>query len=337
MAETVLVTGGTGFVGGWCVAKLLKRGYSVRTTVRSLAKAPAVSSAVITADPGDRLSFFQTDLNSDTGWDEAVAGCDYILHVASPLGHTGGDVNALISAARDGALRVLRAAVKAGVKRVVLTSSAAASAPLASVKDAVSDETLWTDPDGKGLTPYRRSKVIAEKAAWDFINTSGGKTELVTILPTGIFGPVLTTDGLGSVQIVQRLMQGALPGMPHFGMNVVDVRDVADAHIRAMTMSEAAGQRFIAGSGWLWMDDIGRILRETFGDRAKKVPVRRLPSFVLRLLSLFRPELKDVTVMLDRKHDVTSAKAQRVLGWTPRPPETAIVDCADSLIAKNAV
>jgi nucleoside-diphosphate-sugar epimerase len=318
--------------------ELLKRGYDVRTTVRNAAKEQAVRAAVIATDPRDRLNFVIADLTNDAGWDAAVAGCDYVLHVASPLGSGNWkNPDEVIAPARDGALRVLDAAVRNNVKRVVMTSSGAASAPGPNVREAVRDETVWTDPKTKGLTPYRQSKVIAERAAWDFMNANGGKTEFVTILPTAILGPVLTADSLGSVQIVQRLMKGALPGIPNLGFNVVDVRDVADAHIRAMIVPQAAGQRFIAGSEFLWMADIARILRAHFGERAKKVPTRRLPSFVLRLVALFQPELKDVTYSLDQKHDATSAKAQTVLGWKPRPAETAVVDCTESLIARGAV
>lgn len=335
MAETVLVTGGTGFVGGWCIVELLKRGYNVRTTVRDLSKAPAVRTMVVAADPGDRLSFAAADLTHDKGWDEAVAGCDYVLHVASPLGLAKQTPDELIATARDGALRVLRAAMKAGVKRVVLTSSAAACDPPYTMKEAVSDENVWTDPSDPKLTAYRRSKTFAERAAWELIG--GSKTQLVTILPTAIFGPILTKDGLGSVQIIQRLMNGALPGIPNFGFNVVDMRDVADAHIRAMTVPEAEGQRFIAGSGWIDMIDIARILRDHFGARAKKVPTRQLPDLLLRALSIVQPEVKEVTILLGRKHDVTSAKAQKMLGWKPRTPEVSVVDCAESLIARGAV
>jgi nucleoside-diphosphate-sugar epimerase len=337
MAETVLVTGGTGFVGGWCIAELLKRGYRVKTTVRSLSKAPLVRAMVIAAGADGPLEIAAADLTSDAGWDDAVAGCDYVLHVASPIGDADNkNPDSYIAPARDGALRVLRAAVKAGAKRVVLTSSGAASAPAPKVKKALSDETVWTDPKAKGLTPYRLSKVIAEKAAWDFMCANGGATEFVTVLPAGIMGPILTTEGLGSVQLVQRLLKGAMPGIPNFGFNVVDVRDVADLHIRAMTAPEARGQRFIAAAEFMWMMEIARLLRDRLGGRAGKVPTRRLASFVLRFAALFNPQLTDMTVMLDHKHEVTSAKAQKMLDWKPRPAATTIIDCAESLMAAGA-
>ncbi|MGH6871994.1 MAG: NAD-dependent epimerase/dehydratase family protein [Rhizomicrobium sp.] len=337
MPEAVLVTGGTGFIGGWCIVELLKRGYRVRTTVRDLARAPAVRAAVVAADPGDRLTIVAADLTRDAGWDEAVAGCDHVLHVASPLGvDAPKDPNELIVPARDGALRVLRASVRAGVKRVVLTSSTAASTAAPRAPDSVADETVWTDPNAPGITAYRQSKIYAERAAWEFIRTDGGATSLTTVLPGAVLGPVLSAEGLGSVQIVQRLLKGALPGIPHFGFNVVDVRDVADLHIRAMTAPEAAGQRFIASGEYLWMADVANILRQNLGVRAAKVPTRRLPSILLRLASLFDKTLTQVTPMLDHRHETTSAKAQRVLGWSPRPARETIVDCAESLIARGA-
>ena len=335
MTETVLVTGGSGFIAGWCIVELLQRGYAVRTTVRSPAKEPSVRAAIASAiEPGDRLTFFFSDLTRDEGWDAAVTGCDHVLHVASPLGaDSPKDPSALIIPAREGALRVLRAATRAGVKRVVLTSSGAASAPPPNAPDGVYDETLWSDPQAKDLTAYRQSKIIAERAAWDFMKDHAGTTELTAILPGLVLGPLLTPEGLGSVQLIQRLLSGALPGIPGFGFNVVDVRDVAELHVRAMIAPEAAGQRFLASCEFLWMADVAKILRAQLGERARKVPTRRLPDFVLRLAALFDPALKSVTPMLGHKHDVTSAKAQRVLGWTPRSVATTVIDCAQSLIA----
>jgi nucleoside-diphosphate-sugar epimerase len=250
---------------------------------------------------------------------------------------TNDDGDALIAAACDGTLRVLAAAVRAKVSRVVLTSSTAASSPKPSVKEAVSDETIWTDPTVRGLTPYRVSKIYAERAAWDFMKANGGSTELTSVLPTGIFGPILTAEGLGSVQLVQRLLNGSVPGIPNVGFNVVDVRDLADLHIRAMTAKEAAGERFIGGGEFLWMADIARILREHLGARAAKVPKRMLPNIVLRLAALANPAMKEITAMLGHKHDTTSAKAERILGWKSRPATTTILDCAESLFAKGAL
>src|SRR5262249_25084771 len=201
MTETVLVTGGTGYVAGWCIAELLRRGCDVRTTVRSAAKGDAVRAAVATmVDPGSRLSIATADLTSDEGWDAAVTGVDYVLHVASPLGTLNRtEPDDLIIPPRDGALPVLRAATRAGVERVVLTSAANAASPSSYAADGITDESLWTDPDDRTLIPYRRSKTLAEKAAWDYIAGYDGPTTLTTILPGAVFGPILTTSNLGSV------------------------------------------------------------------------------------------------------------------------------------------
>jgi nucleoside-diphosphate-sugar epimerase len=338
MVETVLVTGGTGFVAGWCIVELLWRGYAVRTTVRGLSKEAAVRAAVASGGaPDDRLAFFAADLMNDDGWDAAVADCDYVLHVASPLGgDTPADRNALIALARDGALRVLRAARKAGVKRVVMTSAAAAARPSLS-SERISDETVWADPDDPQFDAYRVSKIFAERAAWDLMGDPAGFTQLVTILPGAVFGPILTTQNSGSVQIIQRLLQGRPAAVPRLGFWVVDVRDLADLHIRAMTSPEAAGQRFIAAGDYMWMEDIATTLRSTLGNRAAKTPTRRLPDFVVRLMLPFMPQVRTLAPLLGRKFALTSEKARRVLGFSPRPATTTVVDCAQSLIGAQAV
>jgi dihydroflavonol-4-reductase len=339
MAETVLVTGGSGFIGGWCIVELLKRGYAVRTTLRSLSKEQMVRASIsATVDPGDRLAFVAADLTSDDGWDAAVAGCDYVLHVASPLGYDNPkDPDVLIIPARDGALRVLRAATKAGVKRVVMTSACAAASPPLYSEDSVTDETLWTDPEDSRLSSYRKSKTIAELAAWQFMQEYNGSTSLTTILPGAVFGPILTTENLGSVQVIGRLLQGRVPGNPRIGLEVVDVRDLADAHIRAMTSTAAADERFIAVSEFMWMSDIAKILRAKLGTAASKVPTWTLPDFVLRFLARFDPALPAIMPGLGRKNRHSAEKARRVLDWQPRPAAETIVDCAESLISQHAI
>lgn len=333
MAETVLVTGGSGYIGGWCVVELLRRGYIVRTTVRSLSKEAAVRAAISAeVDPGDRLSFHAAELTSDDGWDEATAGCDYVLHVASPLGtDQPDDPQELIVPAREGALRALRAAAKAGVKRVVLTSSVSAASPV--VRVDVTDESVWTDV-GKA-DAYSQSKTLAERAAWEFV-AEHPELELVTVLPSLVIGPVLVPENLGSVQVIWRLIAGKVPGNPKLGFTLVDVRDVVDLHLRAMTMAEAKGERFIAANTFMWMEDISKLMRARMGAKAAKVPTRNLPSFVLRFMAMFDKSLRRVTPGLGRKGSFSSAKAQRVLGWVPRPVEESIVECAESLIAKGA-
>ena len=200
----------------------------------------------------------------------------------------------------------------------------------------MSDETRWTDLKAKRLGAYRQSKTIAERAAWDFAAKQGVTDKLTTVLPAGVFGPVLTTENLGSVQLVSRLLKGQAPGLPRLGFCIVDVRDVADAHFRAMTSPAAAGQRFIAAHDYMWIEEVAAFLRNELGEKAKKVPTRRLPDFMVRLAGLFDPALRELTPGLGRKHVFSSAKAQKVLGWAPRPAKATFVECAQSLFAKGA-
>lgn len=332
MTETVLVTGGTGFIAGWCIVALLERGYVVRTTVRDFSKEHKVRAAVAAAGgSADRLAVCRADLTKDEGWNEAVFGCRYVLHVASPLGAgVNDDRNALIAAGRDGTLRVLRAAAKAGVRRIVATSAAAAArAPLLS--DRTSDETVWADPADPQFDAYRVSKILAERAAWDFASQSPRAPELTTILPSAVFGPVLTADNLGSVKIIDELLRGRPSAIPRLGFWIVDVRDLADLHIRAMTSDEAAGQRFIAAGEFMWMEEIASTLRARLGDRASRVPTRRLPNFLVRLLLPFNPNLRSLAPLLGRRFPLSAEKARRVLGFAPRPPAETLTDCARSL------
>lgn len=332
MSDTVLVTGGTGFVGGWVIAELLKRGFSVRTTIRNPSKEGAVRAAVSkVADPGDRLSFAVADLGADAGWPEAVAGCAYVLHVASPLGSgSEKDPDALIGPAREGTLRVLRTAVQAGVKRVVLTSSCGAATPATMGGSTISDEETWSDPSKQD--PYRRSKTLAERAAWDFMNAEGGGTELTTVLPSGVFGPVLSKDGLGSVQFIQRIIDGRLPRIPNVGLSIIDVRDLATAHVDAMLAPAAAGQRLIVNGDFMWMKDIAATLRAQLGSQGEKIPRKALPDFVVRFGANFSPALNTLKPLLGRSHRFSSDKARRIIGLTTRPATQTVVDCARSLL-----
>jgi dihydroflavonol-4-reductase len=335
----VLVTGGSGFIGSWCVIGLLQQGYTVRTTVRSLGRESAVRSAIgKVVDPQDRLSFHATGLTVDAGWDAAASGCDYILHVASPVAVSEPkNADELIVPARDGTRRAVGAALRAGVKRVVLTSSVAAASPRAGARESVSDETVWTDLDDPKVSAYSRSKTLAERTAWDLIRASGGATTLATVNPSVVLGPVLSRDFSASVQVVERLLSGGVPGLPRLGFCFVDVRDVADLHIRAMTAPEAAGQRFIAAGDFAWIADLAALLRARLGDAANKVPTRKVPDLVVRVAALFDKSLAAVAPRLGEKRVFTSAKAQRVLDWRSRSLEETVLDCARSLIATGAV
>jgi nucleoside-diphosphate-sugar epimerase len=334
--STVLVTGGSGFIGSHCILHLLAGGHQVRTTVRSLKREADVRALLKQggAEPGDRLSFFAADLEKDVGWPEAVAGCDYVLHVASPFPPTvPKDENELIVPAREGALRVLHASRDARVKRVVLTSSFAAIGYGQPAQVAPFNETNWTDPQGDDVRPYVKSKTLAERAAWDFIAKEGGTLELSVVNPVGVFGPVLGPDYSTSILIVQRLMDGALPGCPKLYFGVVDVRDVADLHLRAMTQPAAKGERFLAVAGdFLSMSEIATVLKSRMGDAAKRVPTRQLPNWLVRIASLRDPAVKQIVPELGKRKNATNEKAKRVLGWAPRSNEESIVATAESLI-----
>lgn len=335
MDKTVLVTGGSGFVGVWCVVELLRQGYRVRTTVRSETKQAGVRAAVLREiEPGDRLEFAIADLTLDAGWGAAMKGCDYVLHVASPMTASGAsDPQALIAPAKEGTLRVLKAAVDAGVQRVVMTSSCATVNQGLQSGDTVNDETMWASENDPDLNAYRLSKILAERAAWEFMHQHGGHTQFTTILPSAIFGPVLTLENLGSVQLIQRQLQGKMPGIPDVGFCVVDVRDLALMHIEAMKRPEAARERFIVAGDFVWMREVASILRQNLGLLAAKVPTRRLPNWLVRLMGRFVPAMKLLVPMLGRRHIYRADKAQRILGYHPRPAARTLVDCAKSLLA----
>ncbi len=332
--STVLVTGGSGFIGSHTILQLLDAGHEVRTTVRSPKREADVRALLRAggAEPGDRLSFTVADLEDDAGWPEAAAGCDFVLHVASPFPATvPKDENELIVPAREGALRVLRASREAGVKRVVLTSSFAAIGYGHPVQSAPFDETSWTNLDGDDATAYAKSKTIAERAAWEFIAHEGG-LELSVVNPVGVFGPVLGADYSTSILLVKRMIDGALPGCPRFWFGVVDVRDVVDLHIRAMTAPAANGERFLAVAGdFMTVLEIARVLKSRLGPAARRVPARQLPDWLVRLAAIPDPAVRQILPELGKQKNATNAKAKTVLGWTPRSREDALVATAESL------
>jgi nucleoside-diphosphate-sugar epimerase len=325
----VLVTGGTGYLASWVLTGLLERGHHVRTTVRDLARARRVRDAVAErADPA-RLSFVQADLTADHGWDAAMEGVGHVLHVASPL--VTDRSQDLVRTAREGTRRVLDAAHRAGVRRVVLTSSAATALP--DRDGMVADETVWANPPDEPAHRYARSKTLAERDAWDFVATTGTTLELVTILPSLIQGPTLGQDGGGSsVEMVRRLLAGRMPGLPNIGWSIVDVRDLVDLHIRAMTAPEAAGERFLAAGEFRWMHEIAALLRDRLGNRAAKVPTRRLPDFLVRLAARGNPLMAQLRASLGRRELIDASKADKVLGWRTRPVEETLLDTAGSLL-----
>jgi nucleoside-diphosphate-sugar epimerase len=334
--KTVLVTGGSGFLGSWCLVELLKRGYRVRTTVRDLAREPQVRAVVASEAPTDEsLTVLAADLRGDEGWEQAVQGCDYVLHVASPFPPAQPkDPDELIVPAREGTLRVLRAALAAGVGRIVVTSSVAAIGGGDKSSSDSLDEHDWTDLAHPKLSPYVRSKTIAERAAWEFVTEAGQRERLATVNPGAILGPVFSEDRSFSLELIERLLKG-MPGVPRIGFNVVDVRDVADLHIRAMLAPEAGGERFVAVAQFLWMSEVAAILRERLGTDAAKVPTRRVPDLLVRAMGLFDPAVRSISGQLGKKLAYSSEQAESLLGWSPRPVQETVVDCARSVVGPS--
>jgi dihydroflavonol-4-reductase len=287
--KTVLVTGGSGFLGGWCAVELLNRGHRVRATVRDLS-----------------------------------------LHVASPFPpRQPKDPDELIVPARDGTLRVLRAAFAAGAERVVVTSSVAAIGGGRKSQGPLTEED-WTDLDNPGLSPYVRSKTVAERAAWDFAGEAGARDRIAVVNPGAILGPVLGRDRSFSLEAVERLLKG-MPGVPRIGFSFVDVRDVADLQITAMTSPAAGGRRLIAVGEFAWMSEVAEILRARLGEDAARVPTRTVPNLVVRAMGLFDPGVRSIVGQLGRRSNYSS-EAARSLGWTTRPLEETVTETARSLL-----
>jgi dihydroflavonol-4-reductase len=333
---TILVTGGTGFLGAHTIARLLADGHQVRTTLRSLSRQREVEAMLRTAGAPDagRVRYFQADLTADAGWDEAVAGAEYVLHIASPFPSAAPkDENEIIVPAREGALRVLRAARDAGARRTVLTSSFAAVGYGHGQTSRVFDERDWTDTSGPGISAYIKSKAVAERAAWDLIDTEGKEMELSVVNPVGIFGPVLGPDYSTSIQIIAAMLNGGMRVAPPMWTQVVDVRDVADLHVRAMTAPQAAGQRYLALAGApMSFAEIGAALRARLGDPAAKAPDRTAPAWLIRLMARFQPRLQGLVPQLGVVRRASNEKARTELGWSPRPNDDTVAASGESLI-----
>jgi dihydroflavonol-4-reductase len=315
------------------VAELLQRGYEVRATVRDLSREAEVRAAVgsqVEAD--DRLAVLAADLQSDDGWRDAVAGCDYVLHVASPFPPVQPkDPDELIVPAREGTLRVLRAAIAAGVKRVVVTSSVAAIGGSRDGSAGPLTEADWTDLANPKLSPYVQSKTAAERAAWELVREAGHAERLAVVNPGAILGPLLSAERSYSLEAIERLLKG-MPGVPRIGFSFVDVRDVAALQVAAMTAPAAGGERFVAVAEFRWMAEVAEILRKRLGPAAAKVPSRRVPDLLVRTLAIFDPGIRSVVSQLGREVQYSSAKAESQLNWSPRAIEETIVETAQSML-----
>jgi dihydroflavonol-4-reductase len=323
----VTVTGATGFIALHCVQQLLQAGYRVRGTLRSLGKDAAVRKALdLDEEAGQRLSFVEADLMSDAGWPAAVEGATYVLHVASPLPIAPPKhVDDLVRPAREGTLRVLRASLDAGVRRVVVTSSVAAILYGHDDYSRTFTEEDWSNLDGK-VPPYETSKTKAERAAWEFMEglPEGSTMELVTVNPSFVLGPSLLGVDNTSNEVVGKLLRKEVPGVPRLRCGIVDVRDVAAAQVLAMTTPEAAGKRFILNGDEAWYAEVAKMLKEADYD----VPTRELPNWLLRLVGLFDPAVRLILPIVGKPLRLSSDRARDVLGWSTRPMKETVLDAA---------
>src|SRR5258706_2668668 len=337
---TVLVTGAGGFIALHCILQLLEQGYRVRGTLRSLSREAALRGTLSeTIDAGERLEFVAADLLKDEGWQAAVQGCEYVLHVASPFPAQEPErEDDLIAPAREGSLRVLRAAAAGGVKRVVLTSSLAAVLEGRWKGHRTFDENNWSDVNGK-IGAYAKSKTLAERAAWDFVKNLEGNhpLELSVINPSYVLGPPLGDDVRTSGELISRLMRHEIPGVPHIRWLIVDVRDVAAAHIAAMTVPEAAGQRFCCTAESCWTRDIALILDRHFAARGYPIPTNEIPDFVVRLVGMFDKTVRLTSASLGKDYTISTARINRVLNWQPHTLEDTVVSMAESMIRHGVV
>lgn len=336
MAGTVLVTGGSGYIAGFIIRQLVAEGWSVHTTIRNLKREDEVRGWL--AVDNSKLKFFAADLMSDDGWAEAVAGCSHVEHVASPLpSNAPKSDDELIIPAREGALRALRFAHAAGVKRLVMTSSVAAIA-YGHGRDRHSfTEADWTNIDSPDAYAYVKSKTIAERAARDWMAANGAGMEFVTVNPSLVLGPLLTGDFSTSLEAIKKMLEGSLPGIPNFGFSVVDVRDVADLHVKCLTAPDMADERFIAAGPWLSMKDIAAILKVGLGEDARKVPSRRLPDFLVKLSAIFDPVIRQVVGELGNVRDTPATHAKEKLGWQTRDARDTIIETARDMIRLGVV
>ena len=330
----VLVTGATGFVAGHCIGDLLARGYDVRGTVRSLKTADLAHLRPAIDEASGAFELAEATLNADEGWADAVHGCDYVLHVASPIPFKAPrHEDELIRPAVDGTTRVLTAAAKAGVKRVVCTSSLDVITRNSATATRQRTESDWSEL--AECNAYAKSKLLAERRAWDL--ASGHGIELAVVHPGAIIGPPLRVTRESSTDMVRRMLAGEMPAVPPLHLAFTDVRDLAAAHRLALETPGAKGNRYICANGHLPMTGIAAILKEEYGPRGYKVATRPLPAWIIRVAAHFNSEAKLAVDMLGIKHEVTVEKAVRELSWTPRSLRQSVLDTAEALISAGAV
>ncbi|MFT3934642.1 MAG: aldehyde reductase [Chitinophagaceae bacterium] len=336
--ELVLVTGGTGFVGMQIILQLLQQGYYVRTTMRSLKSKDKLIDTLKAngITQFDHLTFAEAELTKDDNWPAAMKGCTYVLSVASPVFfNIPKDEQEAIRPAVEGILRILKFAKAEGVKRVVMTSNFGAVGFSHTDKTTETTEADWTDTNLRGLSVYEKSKTLAEKAAWGFIKNEAGSLEFATINPVAIYGPSLDAHISGSFHLLENLLNGTMKAIPNIPLNVVDVRDVADLHIRAMTNPDANGQRFIAtADGQISLPEIAALMKEKMPEVSAKVSTRKLPDWIVKLASLFNAQARQGLMFLQVNRNVSNAKAKKILGWKPIATQEQTILAAVESLAK---
>ena len=327
--EKVLVTGATGFIGLHCIKQLLDRGYSVNGTLRSQDRqTEVVDSLERNNTPTRHLSLFEVDLNRDSGWDSAIRDCNYVLHVASPFVLTDEDENFFVKPAVEGVQRALKFSKKHNVKKVILTSSFAAIHETLNDRQESFDEEDWSIPNKPGISFYAKSKTMAELAAWEFMEMENPDFSLTVINPVLVMGPSLSKDVGPSNSLVKNMINGSVPGTPKIHIGIVDVRDVASAHILAMESRSADGERIIVSEKELWVHEVAAILRDA---GFNKTPKAVFPKWLMKIVALFRKDLALMIPMIGKRRDVSSAKARELLGWKPMKAELSIIDTAQQL------
>ena len=330
--KKVLVTGTTGFIGLHCVQQLLEKGFAVNGTLRSFDRKDEVINALSSHNTStEHLALFETDLLDDKGWDKAIEGCEYILHVASPFVLTPENEDFFVRPAVEGSLRVLKLANNHNIKKVVLTSSFAAMADTLEEKDSF-DETDWSDPNKKSIRAYGKSKTLAEKAAWNFMSSDKPSFTLTVINPVAVTGPSLSKDIGTSNSIISQMINGNIPGTSKVHIGFVDVRDVAAAHVTAMLNKKTDGERIIVSEKTLWMDEVATILRTAGFDKA---PSKVMPKWLMSIMSIFKKDLKFIVPLINKKRAIHSTKAKDLLNWEPISAEDSIVATAKQLQEYN--